>query len=469
MRRKLIHLFSMTNILIVASCNDTVAPDLSLDNQEPQLVAEKIKKLDPEKESLTSSDAEIVANLLMRNNATRSTDNKDIKDIVTISDDAGQPAIYAVNFEQGGYILISAVKKYYPILAMIDQGYFSYDDTPQGEKILIRKMLNQIEKNQKSLTDSTANKIDKEWQHFEMSEKPSLTRGDGMTDEEYQEIYDRFACENDCNDGLYKLTDCENILPEDVYQTYCENAEAYSDNLFGGTKFGWEHTALVMKIWDYKSYDYGQILTTHWDQFYDESSSATLLGCVTIATGQLMKYFRYPSTFNWDDMPDNKCTDTTTQFLRRLKSELNTDSNNASTLEEATRVLNSYGYNCYLTSHNGSTTISSLKQNKPVIQRGHISGAQYGHAWICDSYKHSMSSYIYYLYVLDYTLSGEIDYTRVPLQEYQQWEDTGSSYFHMNWGQGGIHDGWFRDDLNDAPSELQYKATRQDIIITGFN
>lgn len=82
--------------------------------------------------TLTELDAATVAKLFMEKQCkTRSESLKAIKNVVTISDEFGKPAIYAVNFEDG-YIWISATKKLSPILAAVEHGTFSLDNLAIG-------------------------------------------------------------------------------------------------------------------------------------------------------------------------------------------------------------------------------------------------------------------------------------------------------------------------------------------------
>ena len=58
---------------------------------------------------------------------------------MTIRDAAGRPAIYAVNLQEG-YLLISATKRCYPILAQIDRGTFTLDREPSGLDVVLQEM-----------------------------------------------------------------------------------------------------------------------------------------------------------------------------------------------------------------------------------------------------------------------------------------------------------------------------------------
>ena len=67
-----------------------------------------------------------------------------VRNVVTIRDAAGRPAIYAVNLQEG-YLLVSATKRCYPILAQIDRGTFTLDREPSGLDVVLQEMTETIE------------------------------------------------------------------------------------------------------------------------------------------------------------------------------------------------------------------------------------------------------------------------------------------------------------------------------------
>lgn len=59
-------------------------------------------------------------NLSSRSEGYKETDGSPI----VISDDNGNPSIYVINYKNGGFVLVSATRNYYPILAFSDKGSF---------------------------------------------------------------------------------------------------------------------------------------------------------------------------------------------------------------------------------------------------------------------------------------------------------------------------------------------------------
>ena len=81
-----------------------------------------LPKIDKESITLTADDAIKVASLyLHRNRRTKSEIMKSVSGVIPIKSGNGDVCIFAVNYDDG-YALISATKKFYPILAIIDHG-----------------------------------------------------------------------------------------------------------------------------------------------------------------------------------------------------------------------------------------------------------------------------------------------------------------------------------------------------------
>lgn len=428
------------------------------------------KRISKDIKELTKSDAGIVAKLFQSKRNTRA-DYSEVVSVVPITDENGKIKIYAVNFLDG-YILVSATKDYFPILAYIDHGTYSNKDKIDGEEFIISEMIEKSKNIAPQATDKKKEHIAHEWSKFEELDTPLLTRAgiSDFDDEAYEEALSGLeeSWWDPCSGQLYKLTESEGLFTPEEYRSYCARAESEFDDLFGGTKYGWRHTAMVGIYENYDTQYVSPLLKTQWDQYFDESSSAVLLGCVTIAVGQLMKYFEYPSYFNWSEMDNNNPCTATTDFLRRIRSELNVDNENAASIYDAQRVLNNYGYQCTLSSHKLGLVERSLKNKKPVFERGQQNGQQYGHAWICDGYRYTQDCDEYKLFGLGYSpyRPNDICYVEIEGNNKKIWRDYGTSFYHMNWGLG-FRNGWYLDDMSDAP--VAYSNGRMDIIIDGMN
>ncbi|MDU1890075.1 MAG: Spi family protease inhibitor [Dysgonomonas sp.] len=77
---------------------------------------------------LSDKDAALVAQSFIANISKKTKnalpEDKTIADVSAIDDAAGNPVAYVVNFEEGGFCIISATKENYPIQAYSDEGSF---------------------------------------------------------------------------------------------------------------------------------------------------------------------------------------------------------------------------------------------------------------------------------------------------------------------------------------------------------
>lgn len=156
------------------------------------------------------------------------------------------------------------------------------------------------------------------------------------------------------------------------------------------------------------------LLSTAWTQVYpfnkkvleiydnDISSTETALGCVTVAVGQMMNYYRKPlilmgDSIKWDAIDYIKNSDDyvlyhyagdeVSKMLYNVGAFLGINYRSSSrgvSISKVREKLAGMGYACNnISSFNQETVISSLCQGQVVYMRGE-SNSGYGHAWICD-------------------------------------------------------------------------------------
>lgn len=283
-----------------------------------------------------------------------------------------------------------------------------------------------------------------------------------MQDEWFQKWYDEGA-------DTYFLYKRPENLPEDIYQRFCETAEG--DDAWDDTPYNCMESGIITVKYHESGTKKGPFLTTKWRQYAPYNSQIggeKPLGYVTIAVGQLMRYYQHPAYFNWSDMPDKTSNSTLSSFLAQLHGELRVSDSGSSNIDHAKRVLESYGYSCSKRSHNASTVYTMLNSNLPVYTDGQDRARDKGHAWVIDG-SNSITAYTEYkLYALNNGLPRpwyiELDSERVYHAQ--------NVFFHMNWGQYANQDGWFLDSSIQFPNKnneiCNYSSDRQDLLITGF-
>ena len=187
------------------------------------------------------------------------------------------------------------------------------------------------------------------------------------------------------------------------------------------------------------------LLTTKWNQHspynllcpYDaENDALSVTGCVATAMAQIMKYHEYPSAYNWSLMKDEYDSDDESAAAQEvakvmkdagesvyMKYSANGSFANADGISEAFR--NTFGYSistelvsrAYFTAQEWDDLIYSNLENKmPVYyggtaidindSEGYLQGVEGGHGFIVDGYD-------------------------------------GKGLYHVNWGWGGLSDGFF--------------------------
>ena len=320
--------------------------------------------------------------------------DKKIKNVLTISNDNNTPAFYVFNFEPEGFIIVAGTKKETPILAYSESGYFEYN--PLSSK---SNGLNEWIDNRKE-------KIN------ELNNNQLIGIADSI-----QEQWDRSAPPMD-----------KEII------------------VLGGT------------VYEQK----GPLLSTNWSQGYGYNDSLGICatggsggrvwtGCVATATAQVMRYWKHPSFYTWDAMPNNSGSPETSRLMRDIgkavKMSYGCDWSEAYTSDARNALVNKYGYSgsaSYVT-YNTSILVTQLNAGWPVILRGEGTG---GHAWVCDGYRRNIATWIhnpdtYYEYET-YTIS--------PL------------YLWMNWGFGPYgSNGWFL--YNDfTPGSDNFNTDRKMIV-----
>lgn len=155
-------------------------------------------------------------------------------------------------------------------------------------------------------------------------------------------------------------------------------------------------------------------------------SEPTMVGCVPLAMGQIMRYHRHPATYDWSLMADKHGEGLTTAAqdaeVARLLHDIGVSvgatyrpsATSASSGAVAPALIDAYGYSpSMVMRHSDYYTVSSwdamvyceLQQGRPVYYAGVTTGSQ-GHAFVCDG--------------MD-----------------------ADGFLHINWGWGGTADGYF--------------------------
>jgi hypothetical protein len=330
--------------------------------------------------------------------------DREIGDVLVAPSEDGSPALYIINFNPKGYVIISGTQKESPILGYSENSTFRLDSIPITIAFWIADRMDKIQV-LKNIDDLfIPDNIEYEWS-YQRAPDPEL---DPITDPEE--------------------------LPE---------------GMPGGV-------TLEQK---------GPLLETTWGQWWGYNTYLDPIngelpptGCVATAMAQVMKFHEHPSTYDWSLMPNTYGTNETALLMYDIGDAVdmtyNLNGSGADMVDAKNALVNDFGYSTSVNyiNFNVNTVAIELSHNRPVIMDGYhtyyttSSGwwifeqtthhYEDGHAWVCDGYKRNKYCTIYN--------AGK-------LNEYREY-DYGPYYLHMNWGWSGSgmgsidNNGWFKYD-----------------------
>lgn len=387
-----------------------------------------------------------------------SLNGRTFHNIETIKDESRIPAMYVVNFENNnGYIIVSASKNYYPILAYSDSGNFHTTDgqTPKALKDWQDYTIKNINRYKNASKDSLSS-IRKQWSIYEEPKKlcslnTPLTRS-FENDPDY--IMMHYVNEWQLNNyNIIHLEEPNWTTGDEAMDNTIRNI-AFS-NTYAEYDENWQHYSILV----YKDYEVDNtvpnfVLST-WDQSLGYNVSFPpcdglthiYTGCAIIAVGQVMRYFEKPLysssfPFNLSTLPLNNATTQTSDFLLNVFNKYDNieyNSNGTSTtLVESKNVLTKFGYTSKIGNCNSLILRSNIYNRKPVIMRGESHDPDsVGHQWVVSGLDESS----YYTKYELYTFTTQSDFTKV--WEYETNHIFSTEFFYMNWGWGGYNNGYF--------------------------
>lgn len=393
-----------------------------------------------------------------------SLSSRSLEDIHTLSDDQGKPYAYIVNSNGTGWVMISANKDYYPILAYSDDNRSVLDlsDTNYGFQIWLDEIYHDI-KLSDQFDAQTVSSIASEWSQYTTDSQSSTSSGlpAGNSPE-------AIACRNrlkQLNETYYtdnwSFTTLPNVsldIPNRVYEIADQRMIPY-DYIIIGIRDVTTKTTI------------GPLLTTEWNQkngFNALCPNGIRTGCVPVAMGQLMKFYRFPTNFDWDNMDDLIPTYATQYLLADIRNTVGIkESETVANAAETVAAYKKYGYQAVCKNHNKNDVISELLRVKPIHMRGYDDAEGKGHAWVCDGLNRAIPEYEYYV---EYPLSDN-SYSNLGetlIENPGRFGELGYTYFHMNWGwetDTATHsngNGWY---LEANPLEYNF-VDRENIYVT---
>lgn len=319
---------------------------------------------------------------------------KTVSQSLSVPDENGQPNLHIVNYEEGGYAIVSADNRVHPILAITELGSLTLKEKNLPEGLLLwlaetSEMVSYTKKINEPRTDLMI-------QSWELCETRAIS----------------LQTESPC--------------PEDCDRNYFSQV-----------------SPLLSTIWNQG------VGFNNYAPYMGCSSPANgrpPAGCVATATAQVMKYHQYPSNYPWSSMPDSSGSSATSLLMHDIGSSVNMnfgcEGSGAFTNSIPDALIDDFGYQSASYSDFSFWTLKQdLNAGRPVILSASKDEfcvlvwcvALKGHAWVVDGY-------IEYE-VWDYACENGNVYVSL----------------HMNWGWGGSYDGWYSySDWSPGSSSYDY-------------
>lgn len=286
-------------------------------------------------------------------------DKKIVKSITSIPDKNKLTAMYIINYEPGGFAILSADKRMVPILAYSADNNLA--ESSGNRPPNLEFWLNCIKENIESIrsdNEAPTKEILYEWKNFENEENNNYLKLKSGNPEPG-------PC---CTDTVIEK---DHMLSTKWHQGCGFNSLLRQRRFIGGC--------------------------------VNESLNCgyAYAGCTAIAMAQVMKFYQYPTSYNWSQMPNQMPTvePYPTEPARliaaidakdALDPDFKCDGTGANLLRAAYVLKNKFGYSsATYASYNYNTVLLNVSNNKPVIIGG--GNGTEGHAWVCDGFRQSKS------------------------------------------------------------------------------
>lgn len=480
---------TLTMLLLTVACNEIDKIGFEANPSLGQMKANQTQSV-----IVNHAEAQIIANKFMQFGAgnpgvaTKSANSNRVSSSTTVRED-GHDLMHVFNYENGGFVIVSATRNYYPVLAYSDKNSFVLKEDMGPVDIWLDETKVSI-KNSGSLDEATKSQIQNLWARYAgtyvdptqelLAARRPQTRSTGEDAcweriEELQSLYG--------NQGW-------TFLPlsqlEDLFDDY-DLSSIYDNICYSATQ---NHSALNETVIGYKDTPYyttsvGPLLDTYnWHQ----GSPFNLLcpnlcdaGCTVIAAAQIVKYYEhapiYPlqwgsTTFYWNnilDGPDNSSTTRQPHFIQYIASYIpGIDYANGdwgATPSQLKSGMENLGYTASLQNHSQIVVDNQILQgNKPVLMGGYDADGD-GHAWICDGEKQYIYNYI--TFFTENQPYGAGTFTQGMYSISSPGTEGGlvRPYYHMKFGaEYGAYDDWYIENYFISGCDFHY--SRKDITVT---
>ena len=379
---------------------------------------------------------------------------KKVSDVYTVFREEGEPSMYAVNFQDDkGFVVVSASRKYYPILAMVEKGHF--DDSfvycplggwidEQNEQIAIAE--------RDEVDEETAKSIRIMWSAFEKKDVAKWIETKSEA-EAFALRQSSVAAWEAQGYTCYALSEQPSEMSNSVYSNWCQIAQGLANPDYNYLTYS---VILERRVDD--SLRVGPLIKTTWERengfnaaLVDTAGHLVPVGSRPLAVGQVMRYFQKPTSYNWTvDFPLNYATGSIATFLKILSNRMGLTyyfgEEDATDLEALAVMIEYYSYSGTCAPFVRSSVVSNIQNGKPVILSGTrtYGGTTSSYAWVCEG---NMVTAIHYEYELKVISVSEMAYEHAASESENQFGFV--NYLYHNLGLGGSLNGWY---ISNSPS-----------------
>lgn len=452
------HFFIITAISSVLVFAMASCTNYTVEEGKTNLEKESLQSLLLEKGTtpITANEAINVALLFNNQNKieTKGEVEKKVSDVYTVFREEGEPSMYAVNFQDDkGFVVVSASRKYYPILAMVEKGHF--DDSfvycplggwidEQNEQIAIAE--------RDEVDEETAKSIRIMWSAFEKKDVAKWIETKSEA-EAFALRQSSVAAWEAQGYTCYALSEQPSEMSNSVYSNWCQIAQGLANPDYNYLTYS---VILERRVDD--SLRVGPLIKTTWERengfnaaLVDTAGHLVPVGSRPLAVGQVMRYFQKPTSYNWTvDFPLNYATGSIATFLKILSNRMGLTyyfgEEDATDLEALAVMIEYYSYSGTCAPFVRSSVVSNIQNGKPVILSGTrtYGGTTSSYAWVCEG---NMVTAIHYEYELKVISVSEMAYEHAASESENQFGFV--NYLYHNLGLGGSLNGWY---ISNSPS-----------------
>ena len=455
-------------VIIVGFSSCSEEPSLQKNNELDLLQFKNSFFEETDSVKVNKSEVANVVNEIFNNLQTRSLNLS----IETVSDSIGKPLYHVVNVgDRQGFIIISATKNFFPVLAYSYRGNFKIGDSMPNGILKWKRLTTRMLEESPDFSYEEKNKFRYFWKRYELKEKEK-TEQDIRGALEYQEMkeimktqrqkleakgYEIYSADSDVFSG-YKQLDEEisQYVRECIHPEYQEY---------------WNILTFVARPTRPEIIEVPNFIETEWAQmpgynisFPYVNLSPAYVGCGPLAVGQAMRYYEYPKSFNWQDMPLKAPTRTTSDFLYEVAKKCRAKFGEHGTETEqidCASALRSYGYQVSYGVHVGAHAWNDILNKKPVLMRAKPESIDdYNHAWIASGGRKEEFDDSFEVW----TFMNRTEFKKVYSFPYGDMYT--NYYFYMNWGWNGQYNGFYNDYdivVKKPEGEIKYSLERTDI------